>query len=104
MVFSGLFDGGLHFEAPLLLLFEELCGFILGLGHLLVEDLLLLIPQLHEFCDLLVDQLLLDELLGLESFGLLCLLEMFQGISLLGILLDPLLFLLLFDGDLLLYL
>ena len=104
MVFPGLFDGSLHLDSPLLLLLEELCGFVFGFGHLLVEDLFFLVPEFHELGDLLIDQLLLDLLLSLEPLGLLCLLEMLESISLLGVLLDPLLLLLLLDGDLLLYL
>ena len=71
---------------------------------MLVQNFFLLIPQLHQFGNLLVDELLLDELLFLKPLGFLSLFEMVESIFLSGILLDSLFLLLLFDGNLLLYL
>ena len=80
----------------------RLNSLILCLSHLLIEHLFLLIPHLHEFSDLPVNQLLLRGLFGGEPLLRLGLFEVLQGLSLLLILNDLVFFLLLLDGDLLL--
>mmetsp|Transcript_8510 Transcript_8510/g.14329 ORF Transcript_8510/g.14329 Transcript_8510/m.14329 type:complete len:304 (+) Transcript_8510:72-983(+) len=100
LVPPALLDGLLHLEPPLLLLLEELGGLVLGLGDLLVEDLLLLVPHLHEVTDLAVDQPLLDHLLMLETLLLLGLLQVDEGLLLFGVLFDPPILLLFLYGDL----
>jgi len=87
-----------------LLLLEQLGGFVLSLSNLLVQNFLLLVSELHQLSNLFVHQFLLDFLFGFESFGLLGLLKMLKSLLLGGVLLDALFFLLLFDGDFLLYL
>jgi hypothetical protein len=78
-----------------LLLLKETLSLLLGLGHLLAQDLVLFVLDLSEIQCLLFDHLLADVLLLLEALGLAVLLHLVDVLFLFGILiLDALVLLL----------
>lgn len=69
LVLAGLLDGCLELNSASLLLLKETLSFLLGLGHLLAQDLILFALDLSEIECLLFDHLLADILLLLEALG-----------------------------------
>ena len=70
LVLAGLLDGCLELNPASLLLLKESLSFLLGLGHLLAQDLIFFVLDLSEIKCLLFDHLLADILLILEALGL----------------------------------
>ena len=92
---AGLLDGCLELSPASLLLLKETLSLLLGLSHLLAQDLVLFVLDLSEIQCLLLDHLLADVLLLLEALGLAVLLHLVYVLFLFGILiLDALVLLL----------
>jgi hypothetical protein len=85
LMLAGLLDGCLELNPASLLLLKETLSLLLGLGHLLAQDLVLFILDLSEIQCLLLDHLLADILLLLEALGLTVLLHLFYMLFLFGI-------------------
>ena len=95
LMLAGLLDGCLELSPASLLLLKETLSLLLGLGHLLAQDLVLFVLDLSEIECLLLDHLLADVLLLLEALGLAVLLHLVDVLFLFGILiLDALVLLL----------
>ena len=76
LVLAGLFDVCLELKPASILLLKETKSLLLGLSHLLAQDLVLFILDLSEIKRLLLDHLLADILLLLEALGLSVLLHL----------------------------
>ena len=100
LILARFLDGLLHFSASALLLLEKIVSLGLGLSNFFVELSLLLISDLHQLCNLPVDQVLFDGLLHLESFVDLSLSKMIEGLLLGSMLLNLSLLFLLFESHL----
>jgi hypothetical protein len=92
---AGLLDCCLELSPASLLLLKETLSLLLGLGHLLAQDLVLFVLDLSEIQSLLLDHLLADVLLLLKALGLAVLFHLVDVLFLFGILiLDALVLLL----------
>ena len=85
LMLAGLLDGCLELNPASLLLLKETLSLLLGLSHLLAQDLVLFVLDLGEIQCLLLDHLLADILLLLEALGLTVLLHLFYMLFLFGI-------------------
>ena len=95
LMLAGLLDGCLKLSPASLLLLKETLSLLLGLSHLLAQDLVLFVLDLGEVECLLLDHLLADFLLLLEALDLAVLLHLVDVLFLFGILiLDALVLLL----------
>ena len=95
LMLAGLLDGCLELSPASLLLLKETLSLLLGLSHLLAQDLVLFVLDLSEIQSLLLDHLLADVLLLFETLGLAVLLHLVDVLFLFGILiLDALVLLL----------